>query len=174
MFRSVLPDVLQFLPQHLTTHSLLCSSPAIRADMRNDIRLNGSDLTMALAKAAYWERHAKCTHQSVEAGLRHMNDDLEAAKGGRFGADVDSLNEIIVSNGNLIYQSLFNSQQPDLFAEEAEEEEEEVMEEMPVCSICALQPASRVGLRVLGTPVCGSCYLGDMADNMGMRITRRG
>jgi hypothetical protein len=163
MFRSALPDVLQYLPDHLTTHTLLCCSPAIRADMRNDIRLNGSDLTMALARASYWERRAKNTHQSVVKGLRRMNDDLEAARGTRIiGADRESLNEIIVSNGNVIYHSLFNSQKPDLFAEEAEEEEEEVMEEMPVCSVCALHAASRVGLRVLGAPVCGVCFATDL------------
>jgi hypothetical protein len=168
MFRSVLPDVLQFLPDHLTAHSLLCCSPAIRADMRNDIRLNGSDLTMALAKASHWERHAKNTHLLVEDGLRSMNRELEDARGVRaFGAERDSLNDIIISNGNMIYQSLFNSQQPDLFMEEEEMAVGVIVEGM-ACSDCRASPAI-AGTEVHGALVCARCYL----DEIGRRVARR-
>jgi hypothetical protein len=167
MFRSVLPDVLQFLPNHLTTHTLLCCSPAIRADMRTDIRLNGSDLTMALARASHWERRAKNTHQSVEKGLRHMNDDLEAARrclpgiAFRFG-DRQDLTDLIVLNGNLIYHALF-SEGPDLFAEVVESEAEEEVEEeeggSEICDQCGATDLERLYYQLVayGPRKCSLC-----------------
>jgi hypothetical protein len=133
--------------------------------MRTDIRLNGSDLTMAPAKAAYWEKRAVTTHRLVVNGLRYMNRELEDARGVRvFGADRDSLNEIIVSNGNLIYHSLFRFQQrkPDLFAEETEAEEvaeESEVEEVLPCSMCAISDHRRAYTELNGARVCYLCFL---------------
>ena len=129
--------------------------------MRTDIRLNGSDLTMALARASHWERHAKHTRKFVEDGLLHMNDALKRARGnspGRFG-DKRDLTNIIVTNGNLIYHAL-SSERPDLFVEvvESEAEEEEEEEDVEVCHQCGANDPERDYYQASrGGHICSLC-----------------